>query len=43
MESIQSNFCNSMERSPSWEANGHSPSQEIPRLLWNPEVHDRIQ
>jgi hypothetical protein len=29
---------NSTELSPSWEANSHSPSQEIPRLLWNPKV-----
>ena len=29
----------SMEQSPSWEANRFSPSQEIPRILWNPEVH----
>jgi hypothetical protein len=24
-----------MEQSPSWEANSHSASQEIPYLLWN--------
>jgi len=30
---------NSMEHSPSWEANSHSASQEIPRLLWNPKFH----
>jgi hypothetical protein len=23
----------------SWEANSHSASQEIPRLLWNPKIH----
>ena len=28
-----------MEQSPSWEANRYSSSQEIPRILWNPEVH----
>ena len=29
----------SMEKSPSWEANRFSASQEIPRTLWNPKVH----
>ena len=28
-----------MEQSPSWEANQFSASQEIPRILWNPNVH----
>jgi len=32
----------SMERSPSWEANWFSASQEIPRISRNPNVHYRI-
>jgi hypothetical protein len=31
-----------MEQSPSWEANRFAASQEILRILWNPNVHDRI-
>jgi len=33
---------NTMEQSPSWEANQFSASQEIPRVLWNLNVHHRI-
>jgi hypothetical protein len=33
---------NSMEQSPSWEANRSSASQEIPHILWNPNFHYRI-
>jgi len=35
-----------MDDSVSWEANNHSASQEISRLLWNPwipKVHYRFQ
>jgi hypothetical protein len=27
-----------MEQGPSWEANRFSASQEIPRILWNPNT-----
>jgi hypothetical protein len=31
-----------MEHTPSWEAKSFSASQEITRILRNPEVHYRI-
>jgi hypothetical protein len=32
----------SMEQGPSWEANRFSASQEIRRILWDPNAHYRI-
>jgi hypothetical protein len=32
----------SMEQSPSWEAKTSWATQEIPRILWKPKVHNRI-
>ena len=31
-----------MKQSSSWEANSSSDSQEIPHILWNPNVHFHI-
>jgi hypothetical protein len=31
---------NSMQQRPSWEANSFSASQEIPRILWNPNLQE---
>jgi len=31
-----------MEKNPYWEANRFSTSQEIPRILWNSNVHYHI-
>jgi len=33
---------NFKEQSPSLKANGHSASQEIIRLLWNPKVQSLV-
>ena len=33
----------SIVQSPSWEANWFAASQEIPLILWNPNVHYRTQ
>jgi hypothetical protein len=31
-----------MQQSPSWEADSHSASQEIHRLLLDPKIHYRV-
>jgi len=38
-----SDLISSMEQSPFWEANSLSASQEIPRPVWNPEVHYHVR
>ena len=42
----QANYNNlltySTNQSPPWQANRFSASQEITRILWNPEIHYRI-
>jgi hypothetical protein len=31
-----------MDQCPTWEADNHSASQEIPSLLWNQNVYYRV-
>jgi hypothetical protein len=31
-----------MQQSPSWKAKTSWATQEIPRILWNPKVHNHI-
>jgi hypothetical protein len=31
-----------MEPTPSWEAGGHSVTQEFTNILWNPKVYYRV-
>jgi hypothetical protein len=33
---------NYMDQSPYWEAESHSPGQEIPHLSWNSNVHHNV-
>jgi len=42
MKWIHEQSTHSMEQSPSWEADSHSASQEIPRLSCNLKVHYRV-
>jgi hypothetical protein len=37
-----SQLTNSMEQSPSWEANSQWARWDVPRLLWNPTFHYRV-
>jgi hypothetical protein len=39
---LLTNSSNSIEQSPSWEANSSSASTGIPRMLWNAKVHCRL-
>jgi hypothetical protein len=31
-----------MEVNPSWKSTCHSATQEIPNMIWNPEVHHHV-
>jgi hypothetical protein len=39
---VGTEIANSMEQSPSWEADSYPANLEIPLLLWTPKVHYRL-
>jgi len=40
---VTNELIHSMEQRPSWGANRSSDSQELPRILYNPKFHYRVQ